>query len=470
MTNSFATFALLAWPLVALVLYAKRPVVEATIWTILGAQLLLPVGAFIKIEMIPVFDKNSIPSFAALAGCLMSKQRPLRKRQFGLVEILITMLVLGPLVTSVLNGDPIFIGGTLVPAVGIYDAVSASENAFIFLIPFFLGRHFLQGQEDISKIFYALVIAWLAYSLLVIFELRMSPQLHAWIYGYSAALNIEMHEGGYRPRVFMQNGLMLALYGMMSAVAAAAFWRTRERIAGLAASAVTTYLSALLVLGKSFGAILFGAALIPLVRFAKPRFQLNIAVILVTIAMIYPALRIADVFPTNSMVELANIVSAERSRSLEFRFIQEGQLLQHAYDRLLFGWGRYGRSRIVSEDGEDHSITDGHWIITLGQFGIIGFIAEFGLFGWAVFRAASALRFVYSERSQVFLSASALIVAVTLVDQLPNSSITPFALLLAGALLGRSESVRTIRSKQQRDRPAIKKLFVGQVARKVCAD
>jgi hypothetical protein len=170
------------------------------------------------------------------------------------------------------------------------------------------------------------------------------------------------------------------------------------------------------------------------------------------------------------MVELANIVSAERSRSLEFRFIQEGQLLQHAYDRLLFGWGRYGRSRIVSEDGEDHSITDGRWIITLGQFGIIGFIAEFGLFGWAVFRAASALRFVYSERSQVFLSASALIVAVTLVDQLPNSSITPFALLLAGALLGRSESVRTIRSKQQRDRPAIQKLFVGQVARKVCAD
>jgi hypothetical protein len=77
---------------------------------------------------------------------------------------------------------------------------------------------------------------------------------------------------------------------------------------------------------------------------------------------------------------------------------------------------------------------------------------------------------VYSERSQVFLSASALIVAVTLVDQLPNSSITPFALLLAGALLGRSESARTIRSEQQRDRPAIQKLFVGQVARKVRAD
>ena len=53
MPNSFAYVALLAWPVVAIVLYATRPLVQATLWTMLGAQLLLPVGTFFKIPMIP---------------------------------------------------------------------------------------------------------------------------------------------------------------------------------------------------------------------------------------------------------------------------------------------------------------------------------------------------------------------------------------------------------------------------------
>ena len=70
MTPSWAaTFALLSWPLVALWLYSTRPVNQATLWTILGAQLLLPVGAIIKFDMIPGFDKSSIPNLAALIGC-----------------------------------------------------------------------------------------------------------------------------------------------------------------------------------------------------------------------------------------------------------------------------------------------------------------------------------------------------------------------------------------------------------------
>ena len=47
--NWFATLALLAWPLVALWLYQTRPVSQATLWTILGGYLLLPVGASIKL-------------------------------------------------------------------------------------------------------------------------------------------------------------------------------------------------------------------------------------------------------------------------------------------------------------------------------------------------------------------------------------------------------------------------------------
>ena len=67
--NLFATAALLAWPVVVIVLYHQRPIGQATLWSILGAYLLLPVGAYIKFEGIPPFDKESIPSLAALLCC-----------------------------------------------------------------------------------------------------------------------------------------------------------------------------------------------------------------------------------------------------------------------------------------------------------------------------------------------------------------------------------------------------------------
>ena len=53
--------------------------------------------------------------------------------------------------------------------------------------------------------------------------------------------------------------------------------------------------------------------------------------------------------------------------------------------------------------GNDVSVSDGGWIITLGQFGVFGFLAEFGLLAWPVLRAASALRFAESEASRYLL-------------------------------------------------------------------
>jgi hypothetical protein len=96
------------------------------------------------------------------------------------------------------------------------------------------------------------------------------------------------------------------------------------------------------------------------------------------------------------------------------------------------------------ETGQDLSVTDGRWIITMGQFGFVGFLVEFGLLALPIVRAASALKFAASARDQVFLSALALILATNLIDLLPNSSISPWTWLLAGALLGRAEELRTV--------------------------
>ena len=98
-----------------------------------------------------------------------------------------------------------------------------------------------------------------------------------------------------------------------------------------------------------------------------------------------------------------------------------------------------------AEQGKDVSITDGHWIITIGMYGLFGFVAEFGLLALTVFRAASALRFTQPARDRIYLAALALIVAINMVELLPNATLTPWTWLFAGALLGRAEALRSAR-------------------------
>src|SRR5262249_10590208 len=134
---------------VALWLYSSRPVGRAIIWTILGGYLLLPVGASIKIEGIPPFDKISIPTIAALIGCLLVARNKVRLwNQFGLAEVLILALLLSPFIPSELNGDAVRVGQIVRPGVGPYDAVSAAVSSLVFFLPFILGRQFLRGSAD----------------------------------------------------------------------------------------------------------------------------------------------------------------------------------------------------------------------------------------------------------------------------------------------------------------------------------
>jgi hypothetical protein len=450
--NWFATTALLLWPLFALWLFQTLPVNRALTWTILGGQLLLPVGAAIKFEGIPGLDKISAPSLAALAGCaFLAGRSPRFVHRFGLTELLLLMYLIGPFITSELNGDAIFIGDRFLPPIDQYEALSVVVGQFLFILPFFLGRHLLRTSTDTMEILRILVIAGLLYSFLMLLEIRMSPQLHRWIYGYSVvSFAVEARYGGFRPGVFMTNGLVVAFFAMTTVVAAAAFWRTHTRAVRMPAGGVVAYLGAVLVLCKAVGALIYGAASICLISLTKPRLQIRIALVLVTIALVFPILRTTGMFPTGALVDAAKSIDADRAASLEFRFIQEDQLLEHALQRPFFGWGRFARNRVYDDYGKDVSITDGHWIIMIGEFGIIGFIAEFGLLILPVFRSASAFRFTESPHDQVFLATHVLILAINVVDLLPNAPLTPWTWLLAGALLGRADAARDATRQQSK--------------------
>jgi hypothetical protein len=62
-----ATIALLAWPVIALILFMVMSAQRATVWTILGGYLLLPFSVIlVDLPGIPELDKSNIPSLAAL--------------------------------------------------------------------------------------------------------------------------------------------------------------------------------------------------------------------------------------------------------------------------------------------------------------------------------------------------------------------------------------------------------------------
>src|SRR5882762_4081811 len=97
--NWFVTSALVSWALIAFILFRALPLGLAILWTILGAQLLLPVNTSIKIAMIPQFDKTSIPNLCVLIGSLSVASTRIRIRGSS-VLVLMAAFILGPVLTS----------------------------------------------------------------------------------------------------------------------------------------------------------------------------------------------------------------------------------------------------------------------------------------------------------------------------------------------------------------------------------
>lgn len=440
--NFIAYLAISVWPIVALILFRTMPVPRATLWTVLGAYMFLPSAFSIKIPMVPGFDKDSVPNLCVFVGCLVLAQTRRPRPAFGLVECLAVVFVCSPVVTSALNNDLIVIGDRILPGVGYYDGISALLSQLLLILSFFVGRRVFADAAGFGTIVPSVAVAGLIYSVPFLVEIRLSPQFSNWVYGYlpSGFLN-EVRYGGYRPVVFMRNGLMVSFFLMTTFLAALTMWRLNDRIKSMSPMVTSVYLGAIIILCKSGGALIYSVVGGVMVRWSNSKTQLRVAVILAAIGLLYPVLRITDIFPDRTLLELASSIDQDRSDSLQVRFDQERQLLERASQRFAFGWGRYGRSRIYEESGKDLSITDGAWIITLGQFGLIGFASQFGLLAWPIFRAASSVRYLKSKRDQTYLAVIALIAALTVIEQLPNASISSWSWLIAGALLGRAEYI-----------------------------
>jgi len=432
------------WPLFAVYWYKTKSIQIATLWTILGGFMFLPVKTVVDFPMVPALGKHTIPIVSALIGCwLIKRQHILYFKGLDGIKLLAVLLIVVPFISAFLNDDVLIFGGLILPKITYYDGLSAVIKQFLFVVPFFIGRQLFKSYDCQLLMFRMLVIAGLFYSLLMLFEIRMSPQLHTWIYGYFPhTFGQQIRQGGFRPVVFIGHGLEVAFFTVMVLIASVLLWKNNVKIKNLAPRVVSFYFLALLVMCKSVASLSYGVFALLLIKFTKPKTQHQLALLLVTLGMLYPTMSIIKIFPHQALVNVAESIDANRAQSLQFRFNNEEKLLEHARERFYFGWGGWGRNRIYDEKtGKDISVTDGTWIIVFGQSGIFGFVALFGLLFLSVHRSYVASRSAEGGAETSLLAGHALLVGIIMIDQLPNSSLAPWLWMLAGGLLGRSEEI-----------------------------
>ena len=91
------------------------------------------------------------------------------------------------------------------------------------------------------------------------------------------------------------------------------------------------------------------------------------------------------------------------------------------------------------------NIADGAWIIQIGTFGWLGYVAEFGLLCLPLWLLGREALVQGSAAFSAPVAGLALIFAFNMLDLLPNVTLVPVSWLIAGALLGHAEALRAAR-------------------------
>lgn len=473
MPNAIAYLMLSIWPLVCVALFQRQPFERALIWSVLGGYLLLPPQASFDLPLVPPMDKYSIPSISAFLICVfMARRKVALWPQSGIARLLTLGFALSviptvltnhdPLIFEVLeNSDPITFVINGLPGLTVRDLFSVIVNQAIVLLPFLMARQFLSTDTGLREMLLALAVGGLIYSIPSLIEIRLSPQINIWVYGFfQHSFEQMIREGGFRPIVFLPHALWLAFFMMTAVLATAALSRTADDRSRMLLLLAMIYLAGVLYLCKSLASQLYAIAFLPLVLLGGPKLLVRVAVLLAVIAVIYPMLRNAGLVPLDAILEQARAINPERADSLAYRFGNEEQLLARAHEKPWFGWGGWGRNLILDpETSRILSVPDGRWIIVFGTFGWVGYIAEMGLLAVPLALLALHMRRLSRPELSPYVAPVALILAATMVDMLVNATLIPFTWMCAGAVLGYAENLKSAAAEERRnrfrDRPVI---------------
>lgn len=437
MPNTFSYVVIISWPVVTFICLNKFGVGRGSLIALLSAYMFLPASFSLDIPGFPDLNKFLMTTLTILSYLIISGRRLGIVHLDKYLKLLFWIFMITPFCTALTNK-----GWYLhLPGLSLYDGLSNSVVNFLNFLPFFIGLRYFREEKEQIVLFKYFAFAAFVYSFLALYEIRMSPQLHNIVYGYFPHSWVQQYRsGGFRAVVFMGHGLLVAMFLALGVGFWAAMNKAKQSVFSWSNTLGLFVVFFTLLLSKSMAALLYGVFALLSIKFFKPKQIYLVSFMMAVLFMTYPILSATGLFPHKNLVQIAESISYERAQSLNFRFENENILLSHANERPWFGWGGWGRNRVFDhETGQDVSITDGEWIITLGKSGWFGFLSTF-LFMfipiWLVFKKNKKILFT-EEKSEILLASHCLIVALIMVDQLPNASLNPLYWLIAGSLLGR---------------------------------
>lgn len=455
MPNFVAYLVLYSWPVVVIVMFQALDRPKAIAASIVAGYLLLPSQPGLDLPALPVLDKTLIPAFSAAIMCLVLGPKDAaghqtyggkgnaalgNKQSSGGRMLLIALMVVlfaSGFASVLTNGEALQFGPTFLPAMRAYDGFSVGLETLVFILPFLLGMRYLTTESDHKTLLGVLAAGGVAYSLLALFEVRMSPQLNLWIYGYFPhSFAQHVRGGGFRPIVFLEHGLWVSMFLAMATLAGAALLRSSAVAASnsLRWMMFLAWMLVTLVLVKSLGSLVITLLLLPVILFGTAKMMLRVSLVIALIVLSYPMLRGLDWVPVDKISDLATRINPERAHSFNVRIYNENVLLARAQEKPYFGWGGWGRNEIYDpETGRNIVITDGMWVIFVGMFGWFGYIARFGLLAFPLLTLSKKRK---ARPVPLATSALALVSAANLIDLIPNATLTPVTWLVAGALTG----------------------------------
>jgi hypothetical protein len=352
---------------VALAMFWLMPARRAVFTAMIGGYMFLP-NAQYHLSGLPNYTKSSAICYGVFLGILLFDTDRLLRFRLAWIDLPMVIWCVSPFFSSLAND------------LGAYDGLSAIvQQMLIWGLPYFIGRLYLTDLDALKEFSLVFLMGGLILVPLALLEVRLSPQMHRWVYGfYSNPFMHNIRFGGFRPTLFMASGLALGMF--MVAATLSAWWLQSTRAVKLVWGVPLFWLVPVLVvttlLVKATGAtLLFVIALAAMyaTRWTKLTAPL---LCLLLIAPAYTTLRTTQLWDGRIAVELAEeYIDRARAQSLEFRLDNEDILIDKALQRPLLGWGRWGRSRVYNDEGRDISVTDGLWVIVLGQQGLVGVTA-----------------------------------------------------------------------------------------------
>ncbi len=436
--------ALFGWIVVAVGLFLTLRPHRAVIASVIGGYLFLPKAPWIIASGIPPWTCDAAIAWCTFACALAFAPKEILRYRPNWLDAFVALGCVGWGVSSILAGY------------GIKQAVlDWWFYANWAVIPYFLGRCYLNTPDRLRDLAVGILIALLIYTPLILFEARFYPQLNRLLYGFQVDHGKHIARlDGYRPIVFMVRGLALGIWIAVSTVIVWSLYLSGrpKTWMNIPLSLIAIGSLAVGLLTRSTGAIgLMCAGILSLVairmtgwRFVALAMPVAITLYILT-GLVGSSLPVRDI----GVALLEPIVPAKQLGSLTFRLDHEALLADRARQQPLFGFGGWGDYRDIDsafvreETGFKRIVTDGFWIITFGQRGLAGVVTSFG---WMLVPAAVAV--VRLGRIRTAYPFNMLVMGLALgsfmfsADLLLNGFVQPIQGVLAGALASCAVALR----------------------------